>query len=65
MTSKELLALNPGYNIDKIQIGEVLTLSEAVPYLTVTVKRGNTTWKTSCMMWSTRTLPHCTRATIR
>ena len=31
MTSKELLALNPGYNIDKIQIGEVLTLSEAVP----------------------------------
>ena len=39
MTSKELLALNPGYNIDKIQIGEVLTLSEAVPYLTVTVKQ--------------------------
>lgn len=65
MTSKELLALNPGYNIDKIQIGEVLTLSEAVPYLTVTVKQRNTTWKTSCMMWSTRTLPICTRATIR
>ena len=39
MTSKELLAMNPGYNIDKIQIGEVLTLSEAVPYLTVTVKQ--------------------------
>ena len=39
MTSAELLALNPGYNIDKIQIGEVLTLSEAVPYLTVTVKQ--------------------------
>ena len=39
MTSKELLELNPGYNIDKIQIGEVLTLSEAVPYLTVTVKQ--------------------------
>ena len=38
MSSAELLALNPGYNIDKIQIGEVLTLSEAVPYLTVTVK---------------------------
>ena len=37
MTSKELLALNPGYNIDKIQIGEVLTLSAAVPYLTMTV----------------------------
>ena len=33
MTSGELLALNPGYNIDKIQIGEVLTLSEAVPIL--------------------------------
>ena len=39
MTSKELLELNPGYNIDRIQIGEVLTLSEAVPYLTVTVKQ--------------------------
>lgn len=37
MTSKELLALNPGYNIDKLQIGEVLTLSAAVPYLTMTV----------------------------
>ena len=39
MTSKELLEMNPGYDIDKIQIGEVLTLSEAVPYLTVTVKQ--------------------------
>ena len=66
MTSKELLALNPGYNIDKIQIGEVLTLSEAVPYLTVTVKQqGILRGKTSCMMWSIRTLPICTRATIR
>ena len=39
MTSRELLEMNPGYDIDKIQIGEVLTLSEAVPYLTVTVKQ--------------------------
>ena len=37
MTSKELLTMNPGYDIDKIQIGEVLTLSAAVPYLTMTV----------------------------
>ena len=37
MTSAELLALNPGYNIDKLQIGEVLTLSASVPYLTMTV----------------------------
>lgn len=37
LTSKELLALNPGYNIDKLQIGEVLTLSASVPYLTLTV----------------------------
>jgi len=37
MTSKELLALNPGYNIDRLQIGEVLTLSASVPYLTMTV----------------------------
>ena len=37
LTSKELLALNPGYNIDKLQIGEVLTLSAFVPYLTMTV----------------------------
>ena len=37
MTSSELLALNPGYNINKLQIGEVLTLSASVPYLTMTV----------------------------
>ena len=37
LTSKELLALNPGYSIDKLQIGEVLTLSASVPYLTMTV----------------------------
>ncbi|MBE6963385.1 MAG: M23 family metallopeptidase [Ruminococcaceae bacterium] len=39
MTSDELLELNPGYNIDKLQIGEQLTLSAAVPYLTMTVVR--------------------------
>ena len=37
LTSKELLALNPGYNIDRLSIGEVLTLSASVPYLTMTV----------------------------
>ena len=37
MTSNELLALNPGYNINKLSIGEVLTISASVPYLTVTV----------------------------
>ena len=37
LTSRELLALNPGYNINKLQIGEVLTLSASVPYLTMTV----------------------------
>lgn len=39
MTSNELLALNPGYNINKLQIGEVLTLSASVPYLTMTVEK--------------------------
>ena len=37
MTSKELLALNPGYDIDKLQIGDVLIISNAVPFLTVVV----------------------------
>lgn len=37
LTSKELLALNPGYNIDKLSIGEELLLSASVPYLTMTV----------------------------
>jgi murein DD-endopeptidase MepM/ murein hydrolase activator NlpD/nucleoid-associated protein YgaU len=37
MTSAGLLAMNPGYDINKLQIGEVLTLSAAVPYLTLTV----------------------------
>ncbi|MBR3641466.1 MAG: M23 family metallopeptidase [Oscillibacter sp.] len=36
MTSKELLALNPGYNINKIRTGEVLTVAASVPYLTMT-----------------------------
>ena len=38
VTSKELLALNPGYDINRLQIGEVLTLSASVPYLTMTVQ---------------------------
>lgn len=37
LTSKELLALNPGYDMDKLQIGEILTMSASVPYLTMTV----------------------------
>ena len=37
LTSRELLALNPGYDIDRLSIGEVLTLSASVPYLTMTV----------------------------
>ncbi|WP_300821030.1 G5 domain-containing protein, partial [uncultured Oscillibacter sp.] len=37
LTSKELESLNPGYNIDKLQIGEILTMSASVPYLTMTV----------------------------
>ena len=39
LTNKELLELNPGYNINRLQIGEVLTLSASVPYLTVTVQQ--------------------------
>lgn len=37
LTSKELQALNPGYNINKLSVGEVLTMSASVPYLTMTV----------------------------
>ena len=33
----ELLLLNPGYDINRINIGDVLVLSKEVPYLTVTV----------------------------
>lgn len=36
LTNSELLALNPGYNINSLSIGEVLTISNAVPYLTIT-----------------------------
>lgn len=35
MTNSELLKLNPGYDINKLQIGDVLVISNAVPYLTV------------------------------
>lgn len=35
LTSKELETLNPGYDIDKLQIGDVLLISRSVPYLTV------------------------------
>lgn len=37
MTAAELEALNPGYDINLIHIGDALTLSNAVPYLTVKV----------------------------
>ncbi len=37
LSSKELEALNPGYDINKLQIGEILTMSASVPYLTRTV----------------------------
>lgn len=37
MSSKELLALNPGFDINRLQIGDELTISNAVPYLTVVV----------------------------
>ena len=37
ITSKELESLNPGYDINKLQIGEILTMSASVPYLTRTV----------------------------
>ena len=35
MLINELLALNPGYDVDKIHVGDQLTISNAVPYLTV------------------------------
>ena len=35
MTSSELLKLNPGYDIDKLWPGDVLLISNAVPYLTI------------------------------
>lgn len=35
MSSDELLHLNPGYDIEKLQIGDELLISNAVPYLTV------------------------------
>ena len=37
MTAAELEALNPGYDINRIHIGDALTLSNAVPSLTVKV----------------------------
>ena len=37
MTAAELETLNPGYDINRIHIGDALTLSNAVPYLTVKV----------------------------
>lgn len=35
MSNKELLDLNPGYDIAVLHAGDVLTISNAVPYLTV------------------------------
>lgn len=37
MTTSELAALNPGFDINKIQIGDEILISNAVPYLTVKV----------------------------
>src|SRR5699024_11502486 len=38
MTNSDLLKLNPGYDINKLQIGDVLVISNAVPYLTVVAR---------------------------
>lgn len=35
MTNSELLKLNPGYDINKLMPGDVLVISNAVPYLTI------------------------------
>ena len=35
MSNKELLALNGGYDIDRLHVGDVLVISNAVPFLTV------------------------------
>ena len=37
MSNEQLLALNPGYDVNRINIGDVLVLSREVPYLTVKV----------------------------
>ena len=37
ITSAEMEALNPGFDINKLQIGDMLTISNAVPYLTIQV----------------------------
>lgn len=37
MTSAELEKINTGYDINRIHIGDVITISNAVPYLTVVV----------------------------
>lgn len=35
LTLTELLEMNPGYDVDMLHVGDVLTVSRAVPYLTV------------------------------
>ena len=35
LTLSELMNMNPGYNVNMLHVGDVLTVSEAVPYLTV------------------------------
>ena len=37
ISSKELETLNPGFDINRLQIGDELTISNAVPYLTIQV----------------------------
>ena len=37
MTTSELAELNPGFDVNKIQIGDEILISNAVPYLTVQV----------------------------
>lgn len=37
MSNEDLLALNPGFDVNKIHVGDELVLSKEIPYLTVTV----------------------------
>ena len=65
LSVEALMKLNPGYDPKILRVGDVLTISNAVPYLTVVNVGGSGTCRMCRTRWSTPTTRPCIRVSIR
>lgn len=65
LSMEALMKLNPGYDPKILRVGDVLTISNAVPYLTVVNVERQRYVQDVPSRWSTPTTRPCIRASIR